>query len=215
MVRAKRSSSSSVLDFAILGLLKEQDLHGYEIRKRLGEILGPIARLSFGTLYPALNRLETEGAIKVLDVTKSRTGFTTERGRKIYTLTDTGTEVFAKLLETNAGAQDDDKAFAIRMAFARYLPKEARLRFLMHRREQLGAQLVEAKQNLAVRTNLDNYRRSLMEHSTETTRMDIAWLDSMIADEQQIGVAPQGAAARTKPKKSAKGQLNPLGGEIE
>ena len=108
-----------MLDLAILGLLRESDLHGYEIRRRLGEILGPIARLSFGTLYPALNRLETEGAVRVVNVTKSRTRLTTERGRKVYTLTDIGKEIFEELLEAGSTAATDDKAFAIRMAFAR------------------------------------------------------------------------------------------------
>ena len=154
-----------MLDLAILGLLRESDLHGYEIRRRLGEILGPIARLSFGTLYPALNRLETEGAVRVVNVTKSRTRLTTERGRKVYTLTDIGKEIFEELLEAGSTAATDDKAFAIRMAFARYLPKDARLRFLVRRREQLHAQLVEAQQSFANNvTELDSYRRSLIEH---------------------------------------------------
>jgi len=54
-----------VLEIAILGLLKEQDLHGYELRKRLGE-LGPASRVSFGSLYPALNRLQRGGLVESL-----------------------------------------------------------------------------------------------------------------------------------------------------
>ncbi len=129
-----------MLEFAILGLLKEQALHGYEIRRRLGEILGPIARLSFGTLYPALNSLEAVGAVEVLQVTKSRTGFTTERGRKIYGITEAGQALFEELLDGD-GSKDDDKAFALRLAFAQYLPQEARLRLLLRRREQLSRRL--------------------------------------------------------------------------
>lgn len=55
-----------MLELAILGLLKEQDLHGYELKKRLGEALGPFARVSFGSLYPALNRLQRGGAVQTL-----------------------------------------------------------------------------------------------------------------------------------------------------
>jgi hypothetical protein len=47
-----------VLELAILGLLKEQPLHGYELKKRLGDTLG-----SFGGLVRApLPRAETPGA---------------------------------------------------------------------------------------------------------------------------------------------------------
>jgi len=52
-----------MLELAILGLLKEQSLHGYELKKRLSDTLGPFSGASFGSLYPALRRLELAGAI--------------------------------------------------------------------------------------------------------------------------------------------------------
>ncbi|MDQ6909459.1 MAG: PadR family transcriptional regulator [Actinomycetota bacterium] len=55
-----------MLELAILGLLKEQDLHGYELKKRLAEALGPLSSVSFGSLYPALARLESAGAVEAV-----------------------------------------------------------------------------------------------------------------------------------------------------
>src|SRR5262244_2466341 len=55
-----------VLELAILGLLKEQPLHGYELKKRLGETLGFLWGVSYGSLYPALRRLERDGAIEIV-----------------------------------------------------------------------------------------------------------------------------------------------------
>ncbi|HEY1988884.1 MAG TPA: PadR family transcriptional regulator [Acidimicrobiales bacterium] len=52
-----------MLDLAILGLLSEHEFHGYEIRKRLRDELGLFANISFGSLYPALSRLELSGAV--------------------------------------------------------------------------------------------------------------------------------------------------------
>jgi DNA-binding PadR family transcriptional regulator len=171
--------------FAILGLLKEQDLHGYELRKRLGHILGPIARLSFGTLYPALNRLETAGAVAVLRVTESRTGLTTQRGRKVYGITKDGQKLFDELLDAQ-GTNDDDRAFALRLAFAQYLPNEARMRLLLRRRDQLADRLAEAhKAETSRRDRLDSYSRSLMEHQTEVIENDISWLDKLISAEHK------------------------------
>ena len=37
-----------MLELAVLGLLAEQPLHGYELKKRLGETLGPLWGISFG-----------------------------------------------------------------------------------------------------------------------------------------------------------------------
>ncbi len=54
-----------VIELAILGVLADQDLHGYEIRKRLKDE-GVVMTLSFGSLYPALARLERQGALETL-----------------------------------------------------------------------------------------------------------------------------------------------------
>jgi DNA-binding PadR family transcriptional regulator len=51
---------------AILGLLKEQPMHGYDLRKRLRSSFGLLSSLSFGSLYPALARLEHGGAVREL-----------------------------------------------------------------------------------------------------------------------------------------------------
>jgi DNA-binding PadR family transcriptional regulator len=56
-----------MLDLAILGLLKELPLHGYELKKRLNSSLGPLWGVSYGSLYPALARLERVGAIEVVE----------------------------------------------------------------------------------------------------------------------------------------------------
>src|SRR5215204_1344282 len=56
-----------MIDLAILGLLTEQELHGYELKKRLGELLSSRASISFGSLYPALARLEAPGAVKAVE----------------------------------------------------------------------------------------------------------------------------------------------------
>ena len=47
-------SKGDVLTLAILGILEDNPLHGYQIRKRLGIELGAFRALSYGSLYPAL-----------------------------------------------------------------------------------------------------------------------------------------------------------------
>jgi len=53
-----------VLDIAILGLLMERDHHGYEVRTQLRDRLGMWANVSFGSIYPALARLERHGFVE-------------------------------------------------------------------------------------------------------------------------------------------------------
>ena len=51
------------LELAVLGLLHESPMHGYELRKRLNLVLGWGRVLSYGSLYPALKKMLRAGWI--------------------------------------------------------------------------------------------------------------------------------------------------------
>ena len=61
------------LELAVLGLLHESPMHGYELRKRLNLVLGWGRLLSYGSLYPALKKMLKAGWIAE-HVTRSRAG---------------------------------------------------------------------------------------------------------------------------------------------
>jgi DNA-binding PadR family transcriptional regulator len=197
-----------VLELAILGLLKEQELHGYELKKRLTAALGPFSSVSFGSLYPALARLEAAGAVKAVEaleapppipMTGSMTGEAAAfrarrepkrggRAKKVYGITERGEKLFEELLEADSSSGDDDRSFNLRLAFCRYLPPEARLGLLERRRAHLVERLARARASIrAGRERMDAYTQSLMEHGTEATERDISWLDSLIATERRQG----------------------------
>jgi DNA-binding PadR family transcriptional regulator len=202
-----------MLELAILGLLETQALHGYEIRKRLRDELGLLSNVSFGSLYPALGRLERQGAVEVLEDSerassripmtgslsgeraalraRRTSGSRSRRARKVYRITDEGHRQFAALLDSERGASTDDaRNFGLRLAFARYLPPQARLRLLERRRAQLAQRLAEARAaTAAAGVRLDIYTRSLMEHATDSTERDISWLDRLIEAERDRGGA--------------------------
>ncbi len=194
-----------MLDLAILGLLEEGDLHGYEIRRRLREHLGLIANVSFGSIYPALTRLERSGAVVATDgggagpvaaapapPTGSLSGelavlrarrhspARARRGRKVYRITEAGRQLFAELLAAG-GATDDARSFSLRLAFAGHLAPQARLALLERRRAQLVQRLDEAA---AARTDLDVYARSVVQHTADGVARDISWLDTLITAER-------------------------------
>jgi DNA-binding PadR family transcriptional regulator len=72
-----------VLEFAILGLLHEAPMHGYELRKRLHELLGAFRAFSYGTLYPTLRKLQRGGLI-VEEVPEDDSARWGRRARKVY-----------------------------------------------------------------------------------------------------------------------------------
>jgi DNA-binding PadR family transcriptional regulator len=193
-----------MLELAILGLLKEAPLHGYELKKRLTETLGHVWGVSYGSLYPALARLERMGAIEVVDppasapagipmpATGSIAGEAAAarlrrplrragRTRKAYRLAPAGQSLFSELIraEPVPGA-DENRAFALKLAFCRHLDPPARLDILQRRRDQLAEKLARGRQAAAS----DRYTRALIEHETVTAERDLEWVDSLIAAER-------------------------------
>ena len=126
-----------MLELAILGLLKERSMHGYQLSKRLTDSLGGFWRVSYGSLYPTLKRLERQGAVEqVFD--RQEVG----RRKNVYRITETGEELFRELLEESGpDATGEDNRFRVRMAFFKYLSPETRIRLLERRRAFLEERL--------------------------------------------------------------------------
>ena len=205
-----------MLELAVLGLLSEQPRHGYDLKKRLSETLGPLWGISFGSLYPALRRLERSGAIEEVEETAGGgapgapfvpTGSLkgdlaaarmrlrarpARRTRRAYAITDVGRAMFTELL-TDEG-DDDERAFAVKLLFCSHLDPAARLAFLERRRAQLTQRLV-AERKPATRT-IDRYSRSLLEHRARSTQHDLDWIAELIVQEreEQSGDRTEGAA---------------------
>ena len=74
-----------MLELAILGLLKEHPMHGYDLRKRLRGDFGLLSSLSFGSLYPALARLEAAGAVHELPPERRSESTTSSRPLAAFT----------------------------------------------------------------------------------------------------------------------------------
>jgi DNA-binding PadR family transcriptional regulator len=207
-----------VLELAVLGLLTEQPLHGYELKKRLSETLGPLWGISFGSLYPALRRLEQAGAIEevveaapasaptglvasgslageLAAARRRRRPRPTRRTRRAYRITDSGRALFAELLTSEE--VDDDRSFALRLSFCRHLDLPARIAFLERRRAQLAQRLATSRRAPTNRT-IDRYTRSLLEHRAKSTQHDLDWIDELLAEERAAALddqRPEGATA--------------------
>lgn len=219
-----------MLELAILGLLKDQPLHGYELKKRLGETLGFLWGVSYGSLYPALRRLEQAGAIEVVapgtppgsassavPATGSLTGDlaaargrrlpkASRRTRKAYRITDLGQELFAELLVADHDG-DDERAFALKFAFCRHLPGDARIELLRRRRADLVERLSKARRSRGP-AGLDRYTRSLVEHRNQSTERDLEWVDELIAQEQRASAGRVPRPAASAPGGTERGQLD-------
>ena len=83
------------IELAVLGLLHEGPMHGYELRKRLNLMLGWGRVLSYGSLYPALKKMLRSNLIEETTVSSTPV---TKRPRIVYQVTESGHEEFERLM---------------------------------------------------------------------------------------------------------------------
>jgi DNA-binding PadR family transcriptional regulator len=192
-----------VLEMAILGLLKEGSMHGYQLKKRLSETLGPFWQVSYGALYPALKRMRTSGAVEEA-FPKTAVG----RRKNVYRVTAAGERLFTELAESagDRESMSDDNGFRVRLAFFRYLKPETRIGVLERRRDTLTRRLAELRARLsAYRERQDAYQLSMMRHGMDTTERDITWVDEMIQAERRAVRRPRRQGRKTAAARATQG----------
>ncbi len=190
-----------MIDPTILGLLRDCDLHGYELKKRISDLMGNKQTTSWGTLYPALAKLEAQGALKAVEIAHSsgptvpmtgslggeaaafgsiRRAIRGVRGKKVYSLTPNG---WRRFLEFLADRETDERDFRIKVAFARHLDPAARLDLFQRQLIRLESHSSERKTSPDGGT-LDKYIDSIRHLESNLDRAEINWLTELIAHEK-------------------------------
>jgi DNA-binding PadR family transcriptional regulator len=196
----------ATLEFAILGLLHEGPMHGYELRKQLTTKLGAIrAAISYGSLYPTLRRMQAAGWIAESgeapagDVTVPP--LTSRRGRVVYKITAEGKERFGDLV-AHAGPETwEDTGFGVHFAFFSRTDRATRLRILEGRRRKVEERREGLRDVLArAAERLDAYTLELQRHGLEACEREVRWLEELIASERS-GRAPQATPPSETPER--------------
>ncbi|ANZ14766.1 PadR family transcriptional regulator [Streptomyces noursei] len=173
-----------MLDLAIMGFLAEAPLHGYELRTRVAQLTGHVRPVSDGSLYPAINRLERHGCV-TRHVEQGPKG--SVRRRHTLSLTSQGKDQLLGQLR-NPGEKfiTDRNRFNVVLAFLGLVPDVREQAAVLQRRREFldqpasyftrGGKLVRAADTP------DRYRKGMLQISRESRRVEIAWLDSTLAE---------------------------------
>jgi DNA-binding PadR family transcriptional regulator len=206
---------SGVLELAVLGLLHETPMHGYELRKRLNALLGTFRAFGYGSLYPCLKELLAQGLIAeespagARPAGPSRPGGQTRysgqarqrsgrRSKIVYRLTADGKERLQDLLAESGPAAWDDDGFGVHFAFFGQTRADIRLRILEGRRTRLEERLDGVRAAMSrTRERLDRYTLELHRHGLESVEREVRWLNELIASERESGAASPPHSART------------------
>jgi DNA-binding PadR family transcriptional regulator len=170
------------IELAVLGLLHEGPMHGYELRKRLNLMLGWGRVLSYGSLYPALKKMLRGNLIEEATTTITPVS---RRPKIVYQVTEKGTAEFERLMsEVGPTAWEDDN-FDIRFAFFGRTDMEIRLRVLEGRRTRLQERLDRVQSQLSMtEKEVDRYSAELQRHGVESAEREVQWLSDLINAER-------------------------------
>ncbi len=103
-----------VLQFAVLGLLHEGPMHGYELRKRLNSVLGTFRAISYGSLYPCLKEMLAAGLIaEDGPADAGAPALSGRRARIVYKLTPEGKDRFQEWLADAGPEAYEDELFGV------------------------------------------------------------------------------------------------------
>lgn len=182
-----------MLELAILGILHESPMHGYELRKQLAAKLGMFrAAISYGSLYPTLRRLQAAGCIlegspdpDAAVPSAEIPVMTSRRGRVVYKITAEGKERFQELLAQAGPETYDEPGFNIHFAFFARADQQTRIRILEGRRRRVEERREGLREVLArAAERLDAYTLELQRHGLDACEREVRWLEELLATER-------------------------------
>ncbi|MBI5570054.1 MAG: PadR family transcriptional regulator [Desulfomonile tiedjei] len=127
----------------LLGFLMKKSMTGYDLKKAFSISFLFFSGLSYGSIYPALRKMENQGMIsKRLEIQDGAPN------RKVYTITEAGKRAFLDSLRSPFAFELPKSTFLMRLFFFAHLPPEERRAFARQHLdsiEQLRAQLESAR----------------------------------------------------------------------
>lgn len=218
------SRRGATLELAVLGLLHQAPMHGYELRKRLNAVLGAFRALSYGTLYPCLRSLVEQGWIaesghhdrppagRSSSVGGAADRGSSKRARIVYELTAEGKDEFQELISQAGPAAWEDGSFDVHFAFFSHTESAVRLRILEGRRSRLEERVDAFRGTVArARERADAYTSELQRHGLESTEREVRWLNELIETERgstlgRLADEPPRSSASTRQAGDASGR---------
>lgn len=192
-----RSRQPLGLEHAILGFLREQPAHGYEVYQRLiaPAALGSVWPLKQSQFYALVSRLEAEGLLAVSAEPRD-----TRPPRKLLRLTPEGAVAFAAWLRTPGDPADDtQRIFLARLYFMRQLDPGSVHPLLISQRQQLRAWLHTLRHGPEAAAPPHSFPWLVRQWQIRQAEATLDWLDTFAPPPLMPGITYRLAAVADSP----------------
>jgi len=161
----------------LLGLLRHQDMHGYQLNEMIEKTLATCVDIKKPTAYYALNKMLEDGWVAFVEEQEGN-----RPPRRVYSITPEGEAAFQRLVRENLGVYHPTTFGGdFGLAFLDAVPVDEAKSLLEQRRVRLVAHLAEMG-------NVPVHQGSLqwmIEHQTRHLEAELAWLDEVMARLQE------------------------------
>ena len=171
--------------FVILGLLKEENLSGYEMKRIIDKRMSFFWQESFGQIYPELNKMTGEGLVEVFNIGSEEN---TKREKIKYKITSKGEEELKKWMEEENEKDTVRSEFLLKMYLTTPENKEEMRRNIIKFKEQSEEKLElfnlyesQLKQMIGVHSN---HRQILyvLNLGIRQAKLYIEWSEQVLKD---------------------------------
>lgn len=130
----------TVLEFVLLGFLMQMPMSGYQMKQTMANTTANFLDASFGSIYPALKRLEGKGQIAGED--------TVEGGKFIrrYVITESGRDAFLNWLKQPAEVRRASNDHLAKLFFYGHLDQETRHDHYRHYTRAAEAEIAKLRE---------------------------------------------------------------------
>lgn len=173
----KRESKTQ---FAILGILSQCEMNGYEIRKYIESTISFFWNESFGQIYPTLKKLEEEKLIREMEK-KEASG----KIKKVYKVTKLGLNEFKNWMENSEIQHNKRNEVLFKVFFGRHMNPTRLV-------DQLGMEYEKNKKDLVQLKDLRKelevdwekhpdhvFWRLTLEYAEKQTKLNLDWLEKV------------------------------------
>ncbi|MCT8333591.1 PadR family transcriptional regulator [Leptospira sp. 85282-16] len=166
--------------YALLGILSQCEMNGYEIRKYIESTISFFWSESFGQIYPTLAKLEEEGLIREWEKTES-----SGKKKKVYKVTRPGLETFRRWMDESPIQSNKRNELLFKVFFGRHMNSKLLT-------QQLEDEIKKQKEDLK---SLKNFQKELdsdwekhpdqeywsltLEYAEKQTKLNLDWIEKV------------------------------------
>lgn len=163
------------IELPILGFLKEEPMHGYELMQRLYVVLGFAWQPSYGALYPMLRKLEVRGLVTHTNMQKGH-----GPPKRVYSLTDNGMLRFRDLMLSKRTSN----GLPLQIIFLDHLETSERKGILLRICEQREKELERLEKRGEQAKFMSKYQQSVVNYGLKSLRQELDWMKGLALDEE-------------------------------